>query len=70
MCHGGAYYFMAFLFCSGRNKRIYIIPNLPLAKGGMFTLYQEGIKGCVSLFGEEGQCLPAATAAQAGEIFQ
>jgi hypothetical protein len=36
----------------------------------MFALYQEEIKGCVPLFGKEGKCLPAATAAQAGEIFQ
>jgi hypothetical protein len=37
-----------------------IPPNLPLPKGGKIPLYQEGIKGCVPLFGKEG----------IGEIFQ
>jgi hypothetical protein len=31
-----------------------IPPNLPLPKGGIFPLYEEGIKGCVPLFGKEG----------------
>jgi hypothetical protein len=31
-----------------------IPPNLPLPRGGIISLYEEGIKGCVLLFGKEG----------------